>query len=675
VAEKLPIEITGTIDIEAANWTRFALGVAYDGAVARHWWGHERDLADGPDALDVGDLPESLASHPPAPGSRSGEPGGLDSLVDYVRSRRGVWWAHNGGRYDLMAILERCRVRGIPCQIDRSQSRVTRVVMGNVEIRDSFALWPVALDEICGALRRPVPALPWACTCSKKCGGYCRIGERARAGDPDLLDYCTADCVSLYDGLHKLRSFAGKHKIRLRGTLGQTAWIHAKENLGVPDSTIPWDVYRAVRRADKGGRQCVARPRVARELAVAYDICNAYPAQLSHLELPVGYLNQYAADQADKCLSRARPGIYSITVRVPDDLYLPPLPWSHGGQLYFPTGTISGSWCLPELAAAFERGCAIEKVHSALVWETSAPIFSELVADWYRIRKAAGRKTPLGQWVGRLAKAFCGKLAERPERQKAAMHPESIKVCLRVGQCRNGCSGRCGRYEQLDLDGKIWGVPYQKLGGSCYPQWSAYLRASTRVQWLTQAERYDKDLVMGNTDSIWVTSRHLPAPAGDDLGQWEYQECATDLDIRSATVYAGRKMPDELRFSPDYSGVIPQGAYESVRGEFFVRGMPGATEIDWHRGAGLLDRGVLTFSRAARTRGGLWQKRVRRWTLPGGPDGELRAYYGDRKLGDDGRTYPLPAEEIRELVRVARERRQRWNEIVEPTRKQRRRRA
>jgi hypothetical protein len=668
MTEKLPIEITGTIDIEAANWTRFALGVAYDGGVARHWWGVDKDLSDSDD-----DLPASIADVAPSPGARSGEPGGLDGMLDYVRSRGGIWWVHNGGRYDTMAILERARLRNIPCQIDRGQQRVTRVVFGRAEIRDSYALWPVALDEIAGALRRPVPSLPWPCICNKKCGGYCRIGEWARFGDPELLDYCTADCTVLYDGLHKLRSFTGKHSIRLRGTLGQTAWIHAKETYGVTDSSIPWDVYRAVRKADKGGRQCVARPRVA-GLALAYDICNAYPAQLAKLDLPVGGMNQYANHQADLCLSRARPGIYTVTVTVPDSIFLPPLPWSHGGKMYFPTGKISGTWCLPELCAAFERGVTIDKVHSALVWEAAAPIFAELVSDWYKIRKAVGRKTPLGQWIGRLAKAFCGKLAERPERQKAMMHPATIEVCQRIGQCRNGCTKRCGAYEQLDLEGKIWGVPYQKLGGSCYPQWSAYLRASTRVQWMSQAERYGKDLVMGNTDSIWVTSRSLPTPSGDDLGQWEYQECAVGLDIRSATVYSGRRMPDVMRLSVDESGAIPHGELESVPGEFFVRGVPGATEEDWKRGAGVLDRGVLTFARAARTHRGLWQKRVKRWTLPGGADSELRAFYGDRKLGADGRTYPLPAEEIRELVRVARQRRQRWNEIVDSDGKPKRRR-
>jgi hypothetical protein len=36
------------------------------------------------------------------------------------------------------------------------------------------------------------------------CGGYCQITVKAKSGDPDLEDYCIADCQALYDGLHHL---------------------------------------------------------------------------------------------------------------------------------------------------------------------------------------------------------------------------------------------------------------------------------------------------------------------------------------------------------------------------------------------------------------------------------------------------------------------------------------
>lgn len=586
--------LSGTFDIESSEWDQFVLGCTYNGDVHRIW-------------------------------------NDLDAMIDHLRRVGGTWYGHAAGVYDSLAILERARTRGIPCQVDRSQHRVSRVVMGRLTLRDSYAVWPVPLDEICGALGRPVPSLPWSCVCGKDCGGYCQIARKCIEGDPDLEDYIRADCKDLYDGLALLQGFAAEHKLNLCGTLGQTAWISAQDELGVPDSTIPWDIWRHARRGDKGGRSAIIRP-AARGPGVHYDICNAYPAQLSHAELPVGEPRELGAAHALLALGRERPGIYSLTVKVPEDAFLPPLPWHHGGQLAFPTGVFTGAWTLPEIGHALDRGVEILKGHAAIVYEGTAPIFAPLVERWYAIRKEVGRKTPLGQWIGRLAKALTGKFAEKPDRSRVTMHPEEIKICTRSGPCGDGCTGDCGAYEQLDLLGEIWAIPYRRLGPSAYPEWSSYLRAMTRVQWHEQAERFGKDLAFGNTDSIWVTGRKIPHPTGSQLGQWERQHTWTDLEVRSPGAYAFRKAKDA---------------------PLEIRGVPGLTEDDWKRGTGMIDRGVTTFGRAVQSSKGLFHKRHRRWSLPQ----HERQIYGDRKLGNGGITWPLAAQEIRELVAAKRKRR------------------
>ncbi len=641
-------QFRGTLDIECADWDRFAVAATYDGSRMRVYY--------------------------------SG-----DQMIDDLRRVGGVWLSHGGGVYDNLYALERARVRVIPCQVDRSQHRVTRIVMGRLTLRDSYSLWPVPLDDICGALGRPVPKLPWPCVCACTCGrvdctprgsrrgdgscgrscqGYCQIGERAAQGDPDLEDYVKADTRALYDGVDLLSEFATKHRIRLRGTLGQTAWVSAQDELGVeklPKSEMPYHLWRHARQADKGGRIAVVRPLSAGPGA-HHDICNAYPAQLAKAALPVGDCYQLGGHHATEALEEARPGLYLVSVTVPDDQFLPPLPWTKAGQLTFPTGEFSGSWALPELVAAFERGTKLRKVHSALVWDDAEPVFASLVKRWYQIRRLVGRKTPQGQWVGRLAKAFTGKLAERPDRQRASFHVTEVKLCPRRGACTGpkGCTYRCGAYEQLDLFGHIWGIPYQRMSDSAYPQWSAYLRAMTRVQWLSQAERMGevrrcgacgeelppgvacvahpsakvslsgggRALCLGNTDSLWHTSRQAPEPLGDDLGQWEYQHAWTDLEVRAPTVYAFRD---------------PAQPEEGLQ----IRGIPGISEEDWRRGRGMIDRGIVTFGRAVKTTHGLFHRRSRTWSLPtGAPE---REWYGDRKLGADGLTYPASADELRRL--------------------------
>lgn len=616
-AERSKFRIDGAFDIECSDWDQFQIGALYDG----------RDA--------------TIFRDP-------------DEMLDAMLRAGGVYWAHAGGVYDMQMLLERCRVRGIPCQVDTSQHRVTRIVSGRATFRDSYALWPVGLGEICGALGEPEPFLPWGCTCGRDCGGYCQISTKLARGSKALEEYVCADARILYRGLCLLREFTLDHQIVLCGTLGQTAWESALAQFGLPKSEMPYDVWRRARAADKGGRTTIVRPRVGDVMRGVptrdgsfssasgivgphHDICNAYPAQLAKTAIPIGQCSELGEAGATDALTRGDPGLYMLRVRVPDDQFLPPLPWRRGGQLCFPTGEFSGTWALPEIVAAAERGTQIVAVQGALTWETSAPLFQPLVERWYRIRHAAGRKTPLGKWVGAMAKALTGKFAEQPERQRVVMHiaPDKIRhYCSMKGPCRNKCTGRCGRFVPLDLFGYIWGIPYSKMSPSAYPEWSSYLRAMTRIQWLSQAELMTADpsghpdggkaVCMGNTDSLWGTSRQKPAPLGDGLGEWEYQHAWTDLEIRSPSVYAFR--------DPAKPGLQ-------------IRGVPGLTEEDWRRGNGRIDRGIVTFRRAAKTASGLFKRRSRAWRLPS----RERLWFGDRKIHSDGLTYPVDAEELRAM--------------------------
>ena len=643
--------VDGTLDIECSDWDVFQLGATFDGHRQRVYY-------DG------------------------------DELIDDLRMRGGTHYAHAGGVYDLLYVLERARVREIPCQVDRSQHRVTRIVMGGLTLRDSYSLWPAPLDELCGAIGEPVPRLPWRCICRctcgridcdpkrprdrgycrRSCGGYCQISQRAGLGDPELEAYVRADARLLYLAMIYLRDRATGDGIAPRGTLGQTAWISAQDELGIPDSAIPYHLWRHARQGDKGGRIAVIRPYMsAGEVGAHHDICSAYPAALARAELPVGGCRELGGPGARTALESCLPGIYTVSVAVPEDSFIPPLPWSKAGMLAFPTGEFSGSWTLPELVAAFERGVELLAVHTAIVWEATAPIFAPLVRRWYDVRRAAGRKTPYGHWIGGLSKAITGKLAERPDRDRVSLYPDSIKVCTRGPQCRRECTRRCGAYEQLDVHGHIWAIPYHQMSRSAYPQWSAYLRALTRIQWLSQADRMGeirscsacgveladrlspcpdhpgaavsltgggRAVCMGNTDSLWHTSRQTPEPLGDDVGQWELQHAFRDLEVRAPTIYAFRDPAD-----PD--------------DELQIRGIPGITEEDWRRGAGQIDRGIVTFGRAVKTTKGLFHARHRKWSLPS----RDRVWFGDRKLHSDGLTYPATAEELRELARAIEARR------------------
>ncbi len=582
--------VDGTFDIECADWDKFQIGCVYS---------PQRDR---------------ILRSP-------------TEFVDELLTRSGTYWAHAGGIYDLLLVAENLRNRGIRYHADLAQHRITRLVVGGLTLRDSYAIVPFPLDEAAAIAGEKAPELPWSCICRRKCGGYCQIGKRAKLGDPELEHYCREDCRVLFRVLEELAVHAQMHDIDLRGTLGSTAWATAQDKLGLPDSELAWDTWRRIRRADKGGRLFVGRP-FARGPGVHFDIRNAYPGALARAPIPIGRPRELGGRRARAALLRDRPGIYSATVRVPP-MHVPPLPWRHGNRMLYPTGTFSGSWALPELVAAVARGAVIEDVHHAIIWPVQAPLFADLMAEWYAIRRKVGKETPLGQWQSRLAKALTGKFAELPDRARIVCHPdpEKIKWCNRTGRCRNGCHRRCGAYDQLDILGYVWEAPYWKLAPSGHAHWSAYLRAHTRIQWLEAAERYAPgDLAYGDTDSIWVTGNTLPDPIGPELGQWELKHTWTELDIRAPKVY---------RFLDGDDRAI-------------LRGAPGLTDADWRRGKATIDRGVRTFKQAVGGGDGrLFRRKDRRWTLPGAERDPV--WYGDRKLDPiSGITYPADAKEHRE---------------------------
>lgn len=585
----------GTFDIECADWDRFRLGVVYS----------PRD---------------SVVSYEP------------DGFVDALLRRTGTYWAHAGGIYDLLLVSESLRRRGIKFHADLSQHRVTRLVVGSLTLRDSYALLPFPLDELSAMTDERAPTLPWACECGRDCGGYCRIPARCNTPyDPELEDYCRSDCRVLYKVIRRLEEHADEHGIDLRGTIGGTAWATAQKELDLPKADLPFEVWRRVRASDKGGRLAITKPRAAGP-GVHFDIVNAYPGALARASVPVGRVRQLGDARARAALIRDRPGVYTVTVRVPEGAFTPALPWRFGGRVAYPTGEFSGTWTHPELIEAICRGAEITKVHHAVIWEARSGLFADLMRRWYGIRRAVGRSTPLGAWQSRLAKALTGKFAEQPERERIICHPDTIKVCLRKGRCRSVCTGRCGRYDQLDILGYVWASPYFKLAESGHAHWSAYLRALTRIQWLEAAERYKPgELCYGDTDSLWVTGNTTPFPIGDELGSWEAKHTWTDLEIKAPKAYR----------------------FVDGEGREITRGAPGLSVEDWRRGKAVIDRGVMTFRQAVGSSGSLFRRRHRQWTLPG-HDRDTQ-WFGDRKLDPStGITYPVSAREYRDHVKAGR---------------------
>jgi DNA polymerase type B, organellar and viral len=582
------LKITGTLDIECASWDRFAVAATYKPGV------------------------QATTIH------RS-----IASLVDFLLSHpKSTWWAHCGGSYDFLAIAEELRRREIPSSVDLAGSRVSRIVAGGITLRDSWPLVPLPLEIAAGLAGERAPSLDLACTCGRACGGYCAI----RPADPRkrVADYCAADARVLYRVLVAVREIGETMGLELRGTLGGTAWATAKKAGGLPDADLPPVAWRRVRSAYFGGRVTILRPR-ATGPGSHWDINSAYPAALAKTSVPCGEWSTYQGREARACLANACPGIYACEVHVPEIL-LPPLPVRIGSRVAYPIGTIRGAWTLLELETAVRRGCEVKRVAWAMVWERSTQLFAPLIQRWWKARAKAGKKSPLGQWLRLLPNSLTGKLAEGPERQTAKLFPDVVKLCTRQRPCSPiQCVGVCGAMEQMDLWGQVWASPFYRPATSGHIQWAAYLTAETRAQWLTGAESQGMDLVYGDTDSIWTTSRHAPQPSGARLGDWEYKHAWSDFECAAPRTYQ----------------------FRDARTDESVQRTAGASlsPDEWKSGNASSDRGVLSFSEAAAKSEGLFIHRTKTWTLP--TRGRDTGWYGDRKLDPEERiTLPMSYGEI-----------------------------
>lgn len=271
------IKVTGTLDIECADWTKFVCAATYEPASGRK----------------IHRTPESL--------------------VDHVCSRGGTWWAHCGGIYDSLLVADVFERRGTLAQIDYVRARINRIVGGGATIRDSYALIPMSLDVAATIAGEKAPTLPWSCMCGRDCGGYCKIVRRASGGDPDVEDYCAADAYVLFRVLAALQEHAEQWGIDLRGTIGSTAWANAQRLLELPDCKLPWQTWDRIAEGDFGGRDFVGMPRALwgkRQLGSHHDISSAYPAALATTPLPVGDPAELGERDARLALHADSPGIY-----------------------------------------------------------------------------------------------------------------------------------------------------------------------------------------------------------------------------------------------------------------------------------------------------------------------------------------------------------------------------
>jgi hypothetical protein len=483
------MQIDATWDIETYKWTQFVLGGWYD----KDGFKYFRD--------------EKL-------------------YFEHILNYKGTIWAHNAGHFDSLWFIQKAIDLEIkPIKINLQGSRVLRAQIRKVTLMDSMGLLPFSLEKAGKIVDSKKLELPF---------GFEKMNDLNPEEFAILIDYLRQDCKLLWDILHTLKGFADDNNIILRNTIGSTSWNNMFKNLGKKIG-IKWGIgeWNFSRKGYFGGRTEVYK--IQSDKGYRYDRNSSYPAALVETALPMGRHRQVGRKAATSAFTGRCPGIYRATVSVPDEHYYPVLPLRTEERLLFPTGKFTGEWTLIELQYAEQCGVKIQDITFALIWETSDYILQKWCQNKWDLRANCGNDG-LSMWLKWLMNSLTGKLGERADKSRVIFSDENTEPVFCDGHknkcnginhpahccCEHRCIGKCGKWDAIGSDGKVWSKKVWSIPRNSYPHWSAYLTASARISLHKQLTLAGNHGVYCDTDSV-ICENEIFENIGQNLGQWKLE--------------------------------------------------------------------------------------------------------------------------------------------------------
>jgi hypothetical protein len=483
------LTIDGVWDIETTGWDKFVCGAL---------WTHDQGTQI---YFDEDELAETLLKQP----------------------RGTTLWAHAGGSFDVLWLLNWCHQKGaIPnATVTMSGSAIASMAITDGPVfRDSCRLIPMSLKKAStmfeGTEQKGELGLP--CVCGQDCGGYCSIRPNLpKAQRNRLQEYLEGDITSLRDTMQALLGYAEENGLQLAGTLAGSTWRTAKEWCGLKDAE--WDIkhYLDVREGYFGGRVEGARTKAKR--IWQYDRTQAYPAAMTR-PLPMGDMLVQEGKAASKSYRLGRPGFYQAIVKVPEMLAAP-LPMRLRNRVVFPWGEITGTWARAELQRAEEVGAKVIKVLQAWVWGREEAVLGAYMRHCFKLREAAKTES-LKLWIKLVANSLSGAFAQDPDRD-----------IIRFGDYIDDPN-----YEQVGRNytwiwrRKVFGIPDRG-----HIHFAGTLTADARVELHREICHAGDAWCYSDTDSVMAT-KPLTRNVGHGLGLWKFEGEATNFECLAPKVYS-----------------------------------------------------------------------------------------------------------------------------------------
>lgn len=415
------------------------------------------------------------------------------------------WWAHNGGNFDALIILEEADRLG--WKVDASPAQGGRIV--RMELRpgkhekftllDSFAVVPSSLKNACR---------DFDLKSQKLFNADDYKGDMADLPRKKLEAGCRADCEAVAELLEVVDTHLTEWGGKLKSTFSSSALTCARhaavESVGEWPIT-PNGVNEFCRAGYFGGRVEVFHHTPSGELC-EYDVTSSYPWSMSQ-PLPwtfVEYLQEPSSLDWE--------GICEAEVSQPEG-FLPVLPVKDKqGGLYFPTGTWRGTYPTVELRYARECGVHVKPLYG-LRFDVKKP-FAQFITDAFHLKETA--KGATRQFAKLVLNGSYGKAAEKPEKEKLYVFADEESAAQNLveatekGQKVTVLSKRTLRFQLQEV------FHWPKHTNFAM---ASYITARSRILLHQHLLRAGKGLAYCDTDSIHAPkTRALDAQVNSKLG-------------------------------------------------------------------------------------------------------------------------------------------------------------
>jgi DNA polymerase type B, organellar and viral len=478
----------------------------------------------------------------------------IGKLVAVIRvGSQFIWYAHNAA-YDWRYLLDVFRDHSSRCRFnlrndnslfsirlslasdldpdDHIQEKEKYVVM-----RDSLAIWPGTLRELAATFCPDYP----------KGEIDFEGGERFDPYKQEHIDYALRDSEILVYGLRAFDNIIyEKYGVHLSGTIASTAMRAWQRMLGKEERYFnPKSQEEFIRSAYYGGIVFLNRTDILTNLKT-YDLSSSYPHQMREHGVPYGQITGTSK------IIPGVPGIYEVTVKAPDNLLIPILPYRDNSKkipaVLWPRGVFRTSVTSMEIAFALEHGYELLEVHKGIIFEKIIYPFKQFVDRAESIRMQF--KGTASEKVAKLIQnALYGKFCARRERRELLTWDEVKDNPL---DC-----------VPWDDDGNFY-VRKSKIEDiAVLPQWGVWITANARLHVLRTC--YDvlgvENVYYGDTDSL-TTSGTLPTAKA--YGSWQLEKSWKRFRAIAPKVYVGQLDGAHKLQGKDYADGDWYGAVKGI---------------------------------------------------------------------------------------------------------------